>query len=384
MNQIKENMKNLTADFNANLFMPMFLILTLVALINSSQYFFFLFEGKINLSNYILITLSKLIYFYYFILLLAILHFVNTNIQIIGTEVSLRILVHLFLLTASFVVHQTATFLIDKTLLGGNYSLTYENALFNNPLAWIDIVAYILLFAGILLADSKRLSRENEIKCAQLEILLVKSKLQELRTKIHPQFLFKTLGAIKMLIGKQKNREANNLLTMLSEFLRITVYRTGGEEIELEQELHFLRLYLEIERAAFGETISFKEKIKDTSRNALVPNSIIQPIVESLLYEMGNEADITFSLNLETDVLNSNLRIKMEIKFGIKNRYDWSLIKELSAVKVVRERLSQMYAENYVFEIAPLGDNSFEILISIPFKESYDESISELCDGELN
>ncbi len=379
-----KKIRRIFSDTDANLVVPMLLVLTLAAFVNSSQYFFFLFQDDKNFANYVLIILSKLIYFYYFPFLAVLLYLINLRVKLEKEKILIGISTHISLLIASFFVHQSITYLVDKLILSKSYELTYENALFNNPLAWIDIVAYILLLAGIVLLDSKRISRENEIKCAQLEVLLVKSKLQELRTKIHPRFLFKTLASIKTLIGKNQNREANNILTMLSEFLRTTVYGSYKEEVELEQELQFLKLYLNIEKAAFGEAIIYKENIFEESRNALVPSFIIQPIVESLLYEIDNEANIIFSLNLETDILNSDLRIKMETKFGSKNRYDGSLIKELSAVKVVRERLTQMYAENYVFEIAPLGDNSFEILISIPFKESYDESISELFDGELN
>ncbi len=360
--------RKIFSDTDAALIMPMLLVLTLAAFVNSSQYFFFLFQGVKNFGNYVLILLSKLVYFYYFLLLAVLLYLINLRIKFAVKKVLLGISVHIILLISSFFIHQSLTHIVDKVILGEQYTLTYRNALFNNPLAWIDIVAYILLLAGILLLDSKRLSRDNEIKCAQLEVLLAKSKLQELRAKIHPRFLFKTLTSIKSLISKNQNRKANNILTMLSEFLRTTVYSNEKEKVELEQELYFLRLYLDIEKETFGEAISFNKNVSDDSLNILVPSFYLQPIVEALLYEIISEPNFAFALTIETDILNYELHMKLSLKYGREPRLDEKIISELAPIKVARERLSQLYDTNYRFEIAR-NDNNLKIIIVFPIME---------------
>ncbi|MFA7419471.1 MAG: histidine kinase [Melioribacteraceae bacterium] len=363
-------------DTDAALILPMLLVLTLAAFVNSSQYFFFLFQGDKNYVTYILIVFSKLVYFYYFLLLAVLLYLINLRIRLKVKKILLGISIHIILLIASFFVHQSLTHIVDKVILGEQYTLTLRNALFNNPLAWIDIVAYILLLAGILLLDSKRLSRENEIKCAQLEVLLVKSKLQELRTKIHPRFLFKTLTSIKALISKNQNRKANNILTMLSEFLRTTVYSNEKEKVELEQELHFLRLYLDIEKEAFGEAITFNENVSEESLTKLVPSFYLQPIVEALLYEIIGEPNFSFALTIESDILNYDLRLSLSLKHESETRLDEKIISELAPIKVARERLSQLYDTNYGFEIAENG-GELKLIIVFPTMEEYNESVSD-------
>jgi LytS/YehU family sensor histidine kinase len=291
-------------------------------------------------------------------------------------KILLGISIHIILLVASFFIHQSLTHIVDKVILVEQYTLTLRNALFNNPLAWIDIVAYVLLLAGILILDSKRLSRENEIKCAQLEVLLVKSKLQELRTKIHPRFLFNTLTSIKALISINQNRKANNILTMLSEFLRTTVYSNEKEKVELEQELHFLRLYLDIEKEVFGDAISFNENVSEDSQNILVPSFYLQPIVEALLYEIIAESNSSFAITIESDILNYDLRLSLRIKHKSENRLDEKRISELAPIKVARERLSQLYDRNYTFEIVE-NDKSLKLVIVLPTIEKYNESVSD-------
>lgn len=368
--------RKIFSDTDADLIVPMLLVLTLVAFVNSTQYFFFLFQGDKNFVTYILLVLSKLVYFYYFLLLAVILYLINLRIRLEMKKILLGISIHIILLVASFFIHQSLTHIVDKVILVEQYTLTLRNALFNNPLAWIDIVAYILLLAGILLLDSKRLSRENEIKCAQLEVLLVKSKLQELRTKIHPRFLFKTLTSIKALISINQNRKANNILTMLSEFLRTTVYSNEKEKVELEQELHFLRLYLDIEREAFGDTISFNENVSEDSQNILVPSFYLQPIVEALLYEIIGESNSSFAITIESDILNYDLRLSLRIKHKSETRLDEKRISELAPIKVARERLSQLYDRNYTFEIVE-NDKSLKLVIVLPTIEEYNESVSD-------
>lgn len=363
---------------NLNLIIPMFLILSLTALVSSSQFFFFLFHGENSFVNYAKIVFTKLIYFYYFILLAALLSISNSKFHHRMKRLIVWISFHGLLLIASFIIHQTITFFVDKLILSENSSLSYSDTLLRNPDAWIDIVAYILLLAGILLLDSKRISKENEIKCAQLEAMVIKSKLQELRTRIHPQFLFKTLGTIKAQIAKEKNREANNVLSMLSDFLRTTVYESGKDEIELVEELQFLNTYLSIEKAALDGAIVYKENIAADSRNALVPIFLIQPIVEALLYELASETNSTFEFYVESVVQNSNLRIMLTTKFENGSYLSAYTIENLEAVKVVKERLKQLFDPNSSFEINCTDENIIGIRISFPFKENYEDNSKQI------
>lgn len=368
---MKESINKIVGNFN--LIVSLLLILAIIAFVNSTQFFFFLFQGEYNFLNYAKLTLSKLIYFYYF-LILALLLNLNVKIQLRKKKLLLWIGFHCLLLALSFFIHQAITIYINKLLFKENHLQSYYDALFNNPDAWIDIVAYILLVVGITLLDSKRISQENEIKCAQLEEMLLKSKLQELRTRIHPQFLFKTLATIKTQIGKKKNREANNLLSMLSDFLRTTVYESGKDEIELIEELQFLNTYLSIEKTAFDGIIGYRENIALDSRNALVPIFIIQPIVESILYELSCETNLSFEFYVESSVQNSNLRIMLVTKFENGFCLSTNTIENLEAVKVVKERLEQIFASRQSFEVNCSNENIIEIGILFPFKENFEDS----------
>ena len=84
--------------------------------------------------------------------------------------------------------------------------------------------------------------------------LLATAKLQALQSQIRPHFLFNALNTITSLI-RTKPQRARELLVSLSELLRRSFKRTD-KRIPLSDELYFIRSYLEIEKARFGDKLA--------------------------------------------------------------------------------------------------------------------------------
>lgn len=346
-------------------------ILSIVALVSSSQYFFFLFEGEKNSISFLVITLSKLIYFFYFVPIALLLNVLNSRLHFTQAKIITSVFVHLILMTASFLLHQSITYFFDKLLLGKNYSPTYVDSLFDNPLAWIDIVAYLLLLTAIVLLEFRKNRYEAELKSAELEHLLTESRLNELRNKIHPRFLFNTLFSIKTILIKGRNKEANKVLTMLSDFLRVTVYSNEKEETELEKEILFLELYFEIEKVSLSNS-TFRLSIEEETKNLFIPTALLQPIAESVVYEVNKESKSEFSFCIETKNIENVLLIEMKVNFGtaINNLKD--VVENLTAVKLAKERLAQLYSNNSSINVLTIENKNLVISILVPVIENND------------
>jgi two-component system, LytTR family, sensor kinase len=111
--------------------------------------------------------------------------------------------------------------------------------------------------------------RERELANAQL--LLLKSQL-------HPHFLFNSLHTISAMMHEDLSA-ADQMLTRLSDLLRLTIDSIGQHEVTLKQELEFVQKYLEIERIRFQERIVLD---LDVAPDALdVPSMVLQPLVEN-------------------------------------------------------------------------------------------------------
>ena len=125
--------------------------------------------------------------------------------------------------------------------------------------------------------------QERALKASQLEASLAVAELEALKSQLHPHFLFNTLNAIVILVRKNRNKEAEDMLTGLSELLRHSLENTGVQEVSLRQELEFLQIYLEIEQVRFKDRLKVRLEIEPETLKASVPNLILQPIVENAI-----------------------------------------------------------------------------------------------------
>ena len=84
-----------------------------------------------------------------------------------------------------------------------------------------------------------------------------RSELKALRAQINPHFLFNALNAIAGLIHKNPLR-ADKTVERLADVFRYTLRRSENEWTLLEEEMEFVRAYLEVEQARFGKRLQFQ------------------------------------------------------------------------------------------------------------------------------
>lgn len=143
------------------------------------------------------------------------------------------------------------------------------------------IVYGAVLAAGFarefFLRDRKR--EQNEVK---LQAQLAEARLDALRMQLNPHFLFNTLHAISALVERDPPG-VRRMIARLSELLRHTIDSRGADEVPLRDELALLRRYLDIMEVRFQGKLQIEQHIAAGVQDALVPNLILQPIVENAL-----------------------------------------------------------------------------------------------------
>jgi two-component system, LytTR family, sensor kinase len=127
----------------------------------------------------------------------------------------------------------------------------------------------------------EREALELKIHSSQLAEQLTSSQLSALKMQLHPHFLFNTLGAIMVLVRQAKGREAETMLSRLSDLLRHTLDDVETQEVPVWRELDFLRLYLSIEQVRFEDRLRVRIDAGPEVSDALVPHMALQPIVEN-------------------------------------------------------------------------------------------------------
>ncbi len=123
-----------------------------------------------------------------------------------------------------------------------------------------------------------RRSRERE----QLEARLSETRLQLLNMQLQPHFLFNTLNTIAELVHEDPE-SADHMITGLSDLLRRTLELGTAQEIPLSAELDLLALYLDLQKARFGDRLQTAVTVEPDARRARVPTLLLQPIVENAI-----------------------------------------------------------------------------------------------------
>jgi len=123
--------------------------------------------------------------------------------------------------------------------------------------------------------------RDHERSLAQAREEALTAQMQALRYQINPHFLFNTLNSAVGLVEEGATVRAQRMMMSLSTFLRQTLELDPLTDVTLAAELALQEDYLEIERERFADRMRFTIDVEETALLAMVPNLILQPLVEN-------------------------------------------------------------------------------------------------------
>ena len=214
------------------------------------------------------------------------------------------------------------------------------------------------VFMGLYYAfDYHRRFREREVAAAHLETQLATAHLQALRMQLHPHFLFNALHSAAMLTMIDPEA-AHRVLVQLSALLRTTLDRSAAAEVPLSEEIDFMDRYLAIEQIRFQDRLSVDIRADDDALSAVVPNLILQPLVENAVrHGIARRSDAR-CLSIRGARENGSLVLEVEDD-GPGLPPGWTLTPpEGSGVGLtnVRSRLERMYGEHARLELLTPAD----------------------------
>lgn len=149
-------------------------------------------------------------------------------------------------------------------------------ALRQDLLAWIALAAFVVAFELRRRAMRARLERER------LRAQIAEHRLVALTSQLHPHFLFNTLQGISTLIHRDPDA-ADEMLSKLSDLLRDLLRHRDTALVSLDEELKYIRTYLEISKFRFADRLSFAVEADQNVGKMKVPLFILQPLVENAL-----------------------------------------------------------------------------------------------------
>src|ERR1044071_6067971 len=230
----------------------------------------------------------------------------------------------------------------------------------------------LLVYGGVVgifyAIDYYRKYREREFQASRLEAQLAQAQLDSLRMQLHPHFLFNTLNSIVGLVRDNKNGAAVNMLVGLSDLLRHTLEHSSRHEVELREEINFIKLYLGIQEMRFSDRLRIELDIDPSTTRALVPNLILQPLTENALrHGIARSADSGL-VGISSELTDGHLRLTVyDNGAGLPD--DWQM-KGSTGIGLANTvaRLQQLYDDNHEFYIRNRDGGGVEVVMLIPMR----------------
>ncbi len=209
---------------------------------------------------------------------------------------------------------------------------------------------------------------DNYTRATRLESQLASAQLEALRAQLQPHFLFNTLHGIAGLIRNGQNAAATNMIAGLSDLLRASLDNSGKQEVSLEEELEFVGRYLDIQRMRFSDRLTVEVDAAADTFDALVPNLVLQPLVENALRHGVSQRAAAGSLTirarredgwLHLSVLDDGPGLAKSTPDGNGSGIGLSN---------TRARLAQLYGDAFRFDVHDRATGGVEAMLAIPLR----------------
>lgn len=228
------------------------------------------------------------------------------------------------------------------------------------------LIYWVIVCAGHAL-DYYRRFRQRERRTLELEKSLSQAKLHSLQMQLNPHFLFNTLHAISALMHRNVE-DADRMIAQLSDLLRRALESGEEHEVPLRRELDFLERYLTIEQTRFGKRLTVRFEIAPETLDALVPNLLLQPIVENAI-QHGIEPRARNG-TVEISARRSGNELVLEVSDdGVGLPASWD---ENVGLSNTRLRLAQLHPRRHRFDLQNRATGGVAVTATIPFRRASD------------
>jgi sensor histidine kinase YesM len=206
----------------------------------------------------------------------------------------------------------------------------------------------IILFATIVhfVQESYRRTMErdriNSLK-TETELRLNEARLQLLQGQLHPHFLFNMLNNLYGL-WIEKSDTTPNVILKLSALLDYMLYKCSKDKVPLNEEIWFIRNYIELETIRHDKRLTLDIELPDQSEELRISPLLLFSFVENAFKHGANKT------SGESWIRICLLYIEGKLHFKVENSFD-SMVNQPEnkgiGLKNVKERLELLYPEKH-------------------------------------
>ena len=145
----------------------------------------------------------------------------------------------------------------------------------------IALLASAFLHAKSFMEEWKRASRKEVVE----QKLIAKSanaQFESLKNQLDPHFLFNSLNVLSSLIDENPN-QAQRFTASMSKIYRYVLEQKDKELVTVEEEIEFAKIYCDLLKTRFEDSVNFEFKVKDIDLKSFVVPLSLQLLLENCI-----------------------------------------------------------------------------------------------------
>jgi sensor histidine kinase YesM len=210
----------------------------------------------------------------------------------------------------------------------------------------------IILFATIVhfVQESYRRTMERDrisrLK-TETELRLNEARLKLLQSQLHPHFLFNMLNNLYGL-WIEKSDATPEVILKLSALLDYMLYRCDIENVTLNEEIRFIRNYIELEMIRHDKRLKLEIELPEQTEDLQVSPLLLFSFIENAFKHGANKTSGESWIKIRLTVIDGQLRFEIENSIeDLANAPESNGI----GLKNVKERLLLLYPEKHHIDI---------------------------------
>jgi two-component system LytT family sensor kinase len=128
-------------------------------------------------------------------------------------------------------------------------------------------------------AAAQMVEQIEQYRESEMRRLVAQAELRALQSQIHPHFLFNALNTLYGIIPREAKGARDTVLN-LADIFRYFL-ETEKAFLPLEEELHIIKAYLEVERLRLGDKLRTEIVVDPDAAAIPIPILSVQPLVEN-------------------------------------------------------------------------------------------------------
>jgi two-component system LytT family sensor kinase len=199
----------------------------------------------------------------------------------------------------------------------------------------------------------------------------LQAELTSLRNQFHPHFLFNVLNSLYVKI-LNKSDDSAAIVLKISDLLRFSIYEFDRKNITLEEELTYLKNYIDLQQLRFDNRLDLSFSIFGSIENYKIEPFLLLPFVEnSYKYCLDNDETLAW-ITISINVVDHWLVFKIENSLPNTNNYQLesnvSPQDRGTGIANVKRRLELLYPNQHQLTIKN-NDSSFFVSLKIKMND---------------